>query len=575
MVRPIETIYGNVQGLKSSHIKQLQGLYEQRQPGDRLTTPEFAQALAAISTEIHHPVCCYINRRGQVIRVAVGTPQATQIPPQELPRHGAQRLSGIHCIATQLKGAAPDIAALTAMTRQRLDALVVLIPTGSGAEPRDSIATDAVKEAYLAHLVPDLDTPWFVSPPLTLHDLTEQDFDDLVDEWEREFQEAGFETSHFQQVKTDHDRVLLVGLMTEDMSPQRFQDSLDELTRLVESAGGEVSETVIQKRSRPHPQTVVGQGKVEEITLRAHKHGVNLIVFDRDISPSQARNLEAEIGTRVVDRTEVILDIFAQRAQSQAGKLQVELAQLEYMLPRLRGRGQEMSRLGGGIGTRGPGETRLETERRAIQRRISQLQQEVNQLQAHRARLRQQRQQQAVPSIAVVGYTNAGKSTLLNVLTHAEVYTADQLFATLDPTTRKLVITEPETQERRTVLLTDTVGFIHELPPPLMDAFRATLEEVTEADVLLHVVDLSHPAWESHIRSVEEVLVEMPAIPGPALIAFNKVDQVDSETLALAQQQYPEAVFISATQRLGLETLRQRLLQLTDESASPVGATQG
>ncbi len=570
-----ETIYGNLHGLKSSHIKQLQRLYEQRQPGDRLTTPEFAQALAAISTDIHHPVCAYINRRGQIVRVAVGTPAQTQIPPQEMPRHGAQRLGGIRCVATQLKGAIPDTAALTAMARQRLDALVLLIPTGNRSEKRDSDGTDYVKEAFLAYLVPDLESPWIVSPPLSLDDLTEQDFDDLVDEWETEFQEAGFETSQFQEIETEQDRVLLVGLMTEDMSPQRFQDSLEELARLVESAGGEVLDTVQQKRSHPHPQTVVGQGKVEEIALGAHHLGANIIVFNRDISASQARNLEAEIGLRVVDRTEVILDIFAQRAQSQAGKLQVELAQLEYMLPRLRGRGQEMSRLGGGIGTRGPGETKLETERRTIQRRIAQLQQEVNQLQAHRARLRQQRQQQEVPSIALVGYTNAGKSTLLNVLTHAEVYTADRLFATLDPTTRKLVITEPQTQERRTILLTDTVGFIHELPPALRDAFRATLEEVTEANALLHVVDLSHPAWESHIHSVEEVLKEMPAMSGPTLIAFNKVDRVDSETLTLAQQKYPEAVFISATQRLGLETLRQRLLQLVGQVVSPVGVAQG
>lgn len=570
-----ETIYGNIQGLKASYIKQLQRLYEQRQPGDRLATPELAQQLTAISTEIHQPVCAYINRRGQVVRVAVGTPQETQMSPQELPRHGAQRLSGIRCLATQLKGAIPNTAALTAMTRQRLDALVVLMPTDKGAERRDGNGTSPVKEAFLAHLIPDLESPWLVSPPLSLDELTEQDFDELVDEWESEFREAGFELSQFQQMESEQDRVLLVGLMTEDMSPQRFQDSLAELTRLVESAGGEVLDTMQQKRSQPHPQTVVGQGKVEEIALRAHQLRANLIVFNRDISPSQARNLETEIGIRVVDRTEVILDIFAQRAQSQAGKLQVELAQLEYMLPRLRGRGQEMSRLGGGIGTRGPGETRLETERRTIQRRIAQLQQEVNQLQAHRARLRQQRQQQKVPSIALVGYTNAGKSTLLNVLTHAEVYTADQLFATLDPTTRKLVITDPQTQERQTILLTDTVGFIHELPPALMDAFRATLEEVTEADALLHVVDLSHPAWESHIRSVEEVLREMPTMPGPALIAFNKMDDVDSETLALAQQQYPEALFISATQRLGLETLRQRLVQLIDEAVSPVTVTQG
>ncbi len=574
MVKPIETIYGNLQGLKSSYIKQLQRLYEKRLPGDRLITPEFAQDLSTISTEIHHPVCAYINRRGQIVRIAVGTPEKTQIPPQELPRHGAERLSGIRCIATQLKGETPDTAALTAMAQQRLDALVLLIPTSNATEGRDGEVTGDVKEAYLAHLVPDLETPWLVSPPLSLDDLTEEDFDDLVDEWEAEFSEEGIETSRLHEVESKGDRVLLVGLMTEDMSPQRFQDSLDELTRLVESAGGEVVELVQQKRSHPHPQTVVGQGKIEEIALRAHKHGANLVVFDRDISASQARNLEAEIGIRVVDRTEVILDIFAQRAQSQAGKLQVELAQLEYMLPRLRGRGQGMSRLGGGIGTRGPGETRLETERRIIQRRIAQLQQEVNQLQAHRSRLRQQRQQREIPSIAVVGYTNAGKSTLLNVLTHAEVYTADQLFATLDPTTRKLVITDPETQERKSVLLTDTVGFIHELPPPLMDAFRATLEEVTEANALLHVVDLSHPAWQDHIRSVMDVLDEMPAIPGKALIAFNKVDRVDSDTLAVAQQVYPEAIFISATQRLGLETLRQRLVQLIDQSVSPTAVME-
>lgn len=570
----MEKVYGSIQGLKSSQIEQLKRLYDQRQQARSPLTSEFASSLAAISTEIHQPVSSYINRRGQVVRVAVGTPAQTQIPAPELPRQGAFRLSGIRCVTTQLKGAMPDTAALTAMVRQRLDAIVVLIVDGR-TQRRGTKATGSVKEAFIAHLVPDLESPWVVSPPLSLDELSEQEFDESVDEWEKEFQAAGFETSQFQQVESQGDRVLLVGLMTEDMSCQQFEYSLSELARLVESAAGEVVGTVQQKRSRPHPQTVVGQGKIEEIAQMAHQQGANLIVFHRDISPSQARNLEAEIGIPVVDRTGVILDIFAQRAKSQAGKLQVELAQLEYMLPRLRGRGQEMSRLGGGIGTRGPGETKLETERRAIQRRIAQLQQEVNQLQEHRARLRQQRQQQEIPSIALVGYTNAGKSTLLNVLTNAEVYTADRLFATLDPTTRKLVITDPETQKRRTILLTDTVGFIHELPPPLMDAFRATLEEVTQADALLHVVDLSHPAWESHIASVESVLAEMPAIPGQALIAFNKVDQVDSETLALAQQKYPETVFISATQRLGLETLRQRLLQLIDKSTAEVAVTQG
>ncbi|BAY06902.1 GTPase HflX [Calothrix sp. NIES-2098] len=557
----MQNIYGNIQGIKASQIKRLQQLYEQRQPGDRLITPEFAQALARMSTDIHQPICCYINRRGQIIRIAVGTPNQTQIPPEELPRRSAERLSGIRCITTQFKSEPPDEAALVAMIRQRLDALVEL-----------NVVDGKVKDTFLAYLFPDSDNPWVISPPLSLNDLTEQEFDVLVAEWEEEIADAG--VGIFQDIVSDEDRVLLVGLQTEDVSAQRFEDGLAELVRLVESAGGIVLDTMRQKRERPHPQTVVGKGKVEEIKLLAQKVSANLIVFDRDISASQARNLEQEIGIRVVDRTEVILDIFAQRARTQEGKLQVELAQLEYMLPRLRGRGQEMSRLGAGIGTRGPGETKLETERRVIQRRIAQLQQEVNQLQAHRARIRQQRQQQEIPVVALVGYTNAGKSTLLNVLTNAEVYTADQLFATLDPTTRKVVITDPETQQRRSILLTDTVGFIHELPPPLMDAFRATLEEVIEADAMLHIVDLSHPAWENHIASVEEILQEMPEIPEKSTIAFNKIDRVDSETLAEAQQKYPEAVFISATERLGLETLKMRSLKLIDEPIEAISVPQ-
>jgi GTP-binding protein HflX len=305
------------------------------------------------------------------------------------------------------------------------------------------------------------------------------------------------------------------------------------------------------------------------VALAAQTVGANLVVFDRDLSPVQVRNLEAQIGLRVVDRTELILDIFAQRAKTGAGKLQVELAQLEYQMPRLTGRGKAMSRLGGGIGTRGPGETKLETERRAIQRRINKLQQEVNQLQAHRARLRQRRQDDSLPSIAVVGYTNAGKSTLVNTLTNSEVYAADQLFATLDPTTRRLAITDPDTQITTQLVLTDTVGFIEELPASLMDAFRATLEEVTEADALLHVVDISHPAWADQIHWVMRILNQMPIAPGPMLLVFNKSDEISSDTLIKARDEYPHALFISATERLGLDTLRQRLLQLVAYAAVP------
>lgn len=544
--------------MKTSQIKQLQRLYHQRLPGDRITTAEFAQRIAAISSEISQPVCTYVNRRGQVIRVGVGTLRQTQIPLLELPRYGAERLCGIRCIATQLKQDPPGESMLTVMALQRLDAFVALTLTGGGFERRGGGATGYVKSVYLAHLVPHPEANWTISPPLSLDVVAEQDFLALVEGLEEEFRREYVA----QQVDRDHDQVLIVGLQTDHQSPQTFETGLQELARLVETAGGEVLQTMTQKRPRPHPQTVVGEGKVQEITLAAQTIGASLIVFDRDLSPAQIRNLETQIGLRIVDRTEVILDIFAQRAQSGAGKLQVELAQLEYMLPRLAGRGQAMSRLGGGIGTRGPGETKLETERRAIQRRITRLQQEVNQLQAHRARLRQRRQHEEVPSSAVVGYTNAGKSTLLNALTNAEVYTADQLFATLDPTTRRLTVTDSDTHESKQILLTDTVGFIHELPPSLMDAFRATLEEVTEADALLHVVDLSHPAWQSQIRSVMQILSEMPITPGPALLAFNKIDQVDAERLAIAREEFPQAAFISAHERLGLETLRQRLCQL-------------
>jgi GTP-binding protein HflX len=450
------------------------------------------------------------------------------------------------------------------MAIQRLDALVVLTLTGGGFERRGGGATGYIKETYLAHLIPHPETAWTISPPLSLDVLTNQDFLRLVEGLEEEFRRDYIA----RQVDRDHDQVLIVGLMTDKEPSQRFRDGLAELARLVQTAGGEVLQTLKQKRSRPHPQTVVGEGKVQEIALAAQNIGASLVVFDRDLSPAQVRNLETQIGVRVVDRTELILDIFAQRARSGAGKLQVELAQLEYMLPRLMGRGQAMSRLGGGIGTRGPGETKLETERRSIQRRISRLQQEVNQLQAHRTRLRQRRQHREVPSVAVVGYTNAGKSTLLNVLTNAEVYTADQLFATLDPTTRRLVVPNAETQEPYSILLTDTVGFIHELPPSLMDAFRATLEEVTEADALLHVVDLSHPAWQSQIQSVMAILAQMPIAPGPILLCFNKIDQVDGDRLTLAQEEYPQAIFISASDRLGLETLRHKLGQLVHYAVS-------
>jgi GTPase len=555
---PIDTIYGKLQGLKPSQLKQLRRLYHERLPVDRLTTPEFSQRVAAISSELNSPLSVYLNRRGKVIRVGVGSLRQTQIPPLELPRYGAERLSGIRCVTTQLKPDPPGEDTLMAMALQRLDALVSLQVIGTGFQKRGGGVTGYVKQGYICHLLPHPDVNWAVSPPLELEAVGDQDLLALIDTVER----AYYQEYAGQATAARRDRVVIVGVKTDEVGDIRFQDGLAELGRLIATAGGDVVQVVQQKRSRVHPQTVVGEGKVQEIALAAQKAGADLIAFDCNLSPSQCRNLETLIGIRIVDRTEVILDIFAQRAKSGAGKLQVELAQLEYQLPRLTGRGQAMSRLGGGIGTRGPGETKLETERRAIQKRISRLQQEVNQLQAHRSRLRQNRQNQALPSVALVGYTNAGKSTLLNALTNAEVYAADQLFATLDPTTRRMAVPIDNTGTLAGVLLTDTVGFIHELPPALMDSFRATLEEVTESDALIHLVDLSHPAWHSHIRSVMAILGGMPVAPGPAILVFNKLDQVDAERRLAAEAEFPQGVFISADRREGLEALRYRIAQL-------------
>jgi GTP-binding protein HflX len=549
--------------LKSSQIKQLQRLYHQRLPNDCLTTVEFAQRLGALSLEVGNALSVYLNRRGQVIRVGVGTPRQTQIPPLEIPRYGAERLSGIRCLATSFDEAPPKEASLTALALQRLDALLILSLTGTGFTRRGGGATGYIQHIYLAHLTPtasgveDLYPPCQVSAPLPLESVERESLLALTNNLEAEF----VRNFTAQEVDSKSERVLLVGVQTAVLSELIFAEGLAELERLVATAGGQVVGTVVQKREQPHPRTVLGEGKVAEIALKIQTCGATLVAFDRELSPSQVRNLEVQWGVRVVDRTEVILDIFAQRAQSQAGKLQVELAQLDYMMPRLTGQGRALSRLGGGIGTRGPGETKLETERRTLQKRIAKLRQEVAQLQSHRDRLRQKRQKGWATSIAIVGYTNAGKSTLINALTDSDIYTADQLFATLDPTTRRLRVPR-EDGSAHLLLLTDTVGFIRELPHSLVEAFKATLEEVTEADALLQVVDLSHPAWRRQLTSVGKILAEMPLVPGPMAIAFNKIDQVTLEVIAEAKAEYPQAVFVSAREKIGLAHLKQCLLNL-------------
>jgi GTP-binding protein HflX len=326
--------------------------------------------------------------------------------------------------------------------------------------------------------------------------------------------------------------------------------TLSELQLLAATAGAVPVGSLLQKRDKPDPKFFIGSGKVEELKALAAARGSDLVIFDHELSPSQERNLEDAIGAKVIDRTELILDIFAQHARSREGKLQVELAQSSFQLTRLTGHGVLMSRLGGGIGTRGPGETKLEYDRRRIRARIAQLKDGIERLRQERSRQREQRRRSQVPAAVIVGYTNSGKSTLLNSLTRATVLAEDKLFATLDPTTRRLYL-----PSGRIVLVTDTVGFIQKLPHTLVAAFRATLEEVTEADLLLHVVDLARPDHEQQISAVYQVLEELHSIAKPLITVFNKVDRLAKKPPAKLLKKYRPAVAVSALNKTGLDEL--------------------
>lgn len=351
------------------------------------------------------------------------------------------------------------------------------------------------------------------------------------------------------------ERAVLVGLVVPGREGYSDPESLEELRRLAETAGAEVVDVLTQERPRPDPATLIGSGKVSELRALVEREAADLVVFDEELSPAQQRNLEEELGVKVLDRTALVLDIFARRARTREGRLQVELAQMTYLLPRLVGKGVLLSRLGGGIGTRGPGETKLETDRRRVRRRIDELRARIEEVARARRVQRRARQQAEVPVVALVGYTNAGKSTLLNALSGAHVFVEDKLFATLDPTARRAQL-----PDGRPVVLVDTVGFLRKLPTQLVAAFRATLEEVTEADVLVHVVDVSHPAWERQRRAVEELLEELGADGKPTVLALNKTDRLPPDRVADLVAR-TGGVPISALRRTGLDDLMGRVAQ--------------
>jgi GTPase len=351
--------------------------------------------------------------------------------------------------------------------------------------------------------------------------------------------------------KKAQERALLIGLETEGVSKWELRDSMEELAELANSAGAEVVDTITQKLPKPTAPYYIGKGKAELIKDSLQDRQVTSVIFDDELSPAQGRNLETLLARKVLDRTQLILDIFAQRARSREGRLQIELAQLQYLLPRLTRMWHHLSRQTGGIGTRGPGETQLEVDRRRVQERIARLERELESVRKTRAVQRQGRKRHQWPVAAVVGYTNAGKSTLLNLLTGADVVAVDKLFATLDPTTRSFIL-----PNKQRVLLTDTVGFLRKLPHTLIESFKATLEEVSEADLLIHIVDLSHPRVDEQMDAVDAVIKELDAFGKQTLIVFNKIDNLGSRELAeIYVKRFPGSVAISARTGEGVDKL--------------------
>ena len=530
-----EELSGNTAGLKASHSKRLLATRRRRVQQRELVSPELARHLTELSREIGRQLGVLINRRGEVEHVIVGDARQLVLPDIGRARAGHARLRGLRLVHTHLKDEPLTRDDLTDLVLLRLDAVAAVVARADGLPGK----------VYLATL-----TPWNISGDL--YNLSEAP--SLYElEFDAQAQIAALEQEMARVAPVRAvgvaGRAILVGVHTGDRGGA--EASLQELQELARTADVQVLDVVLQARREVDPRTLVGEGKLQEILVRSMALGADLLVFDRDLTPSQARHISEAASLRILDRTQLILDIFAQRAQSADGKLQVELAQLKYLLPRLVGRDDSLSRLAGGIGGRGPGETKLEIDRRRVRDRITGLEARIDRLSGDRATRRRQRNRTGVPVISIVGYTNAGKSTLLNSLTDSTVLAENKLFATLDPTSRRLRF--PRDRE---VIITDTVGFIRDLPRDLVAAFRATLEELEEADLLLHVVDASDPRHDEQAQAVERVLSTLDVSGKPRLLVYNKADRVSAGARTLALRD--DGVAVSAVTRDGFPDLIAR-----------------
>lgn len=535
-------VFGNLTGLKPAQKKFLERISQRRVPATEIITPELARNLTQLSFETGRQAGVFIDRTGAVHMAVMGDARRILLPDFGRIRAGEQRFRGLRFVHTHLKSEPLSRDDLTDLSRLRLDMMVAV-----------GVGPDGIPGAvYLAHLLPPRQDGelYRQSGPLNLGMLP-SDFPAFIDAVEEEFaRKTGAKT-----VRPSEGRAVLVGIADNRKKTFDAERSMDELAELAKSAGVEVADRIIQYRPKPDPLYVVGRGKLEDISVAAMQQDAELIIFDYNLAPNQARAVGDITEAKIIDRTQLILDIFAQRAHSADGKLQVELAQLKYLLPRLGQRDDALSRLTGGIGGRGPGETKLEIGRRRARDRIDRIEKGLRKLARAREQRRSKRRRSGVPVISIVGYTNAGKSTLLNALTQSRVLAEDKLFATLDTASRRLRF-----PREREVIITDTVGFIRDLPKDLISAFKATLEELDDASLLLHIVDASDPDSADRIRWVEQILMELNLAEIPRLIVFNKTDLIAEEQARALAVQF-EGVCIVAKDRATFHPLLGRIEQ--------------